>query len=213
MLFLKKSNTLLITLCIFCLCSCQTRTKQPADTYSIGLVESKKISLPLEAKTNTISYSIFQFEEDGKEYLSFGDFEKKQKELILFDLEKEVIHKRIPLDKERLNGVACVRGCKSLNGSQSFLSFQHNCFLLSIIDGEGKQIKQFSTAPRDNMFILSAAGQSYDWQPSLVIDSVLYFGAGLQPLENGLSMTMSAITFRPGCRYQSRGRGKNEQIH
>ena len=186
MVFLKKSTTLLMTLCIFCLCSCQTRTKQPADTYSIDLIESKKISLTLDEKTDVISLSIFQFEEDGKEYLSFGNFNKKQKELILFDLEKEAIHKRIPLDKESLNGVACVRGCKSLNGSQSFLSFQHNCFLLSIIDGEGKQIKQFSTAPRDNMFILSAAGQSYDWQPSFVIDSVLYFGAGLQPLEGSI---------------------------
>ena len=181
---MKKKHTLLITLSILFLCACQTKKEQSNDPYNIGLVESKKITLPIEDKKDFLSRSIFQFEEDGKEFLSFGTFERKrQYELILFDLEKEDVHKRIPLTYEALPAIT---GLKSLNGSQSFLTFRHNRFRFSIIDGEGKMLKDFSTEPRDNMFICSLGGISYCYMPSFVIDSVLYFSASLQYREGGI---------------------------
>ena len=181
---MKKKHTLLITLSILCLCSCQTKKELSTDPYNIELVESKKITLPIEDKKDFLSRSIFQFEEDGKEFLSFGTFERKrQYELILFDLEKEDVHKRIPLTYEALPAIT---GLKSLNGSQSFLTFRHNRFRFSIIDGEGKMLKDFSTEPRDNMFICSLGGISYCYMPSFVIDSVLYFSASLQYREGGI---------------------------
>ena len=181
---MKKVYTLLIILSILCLCSCQTKKEQSTDPYNVELVESKKITLPIEDKKDFLSRSIFQFEEDGKEFLSFGTFERKrQYELILFDLEKEDVHKRIPLTYEALPAIT---GLKSLNGSQSFLTFRHNRFRFSIIDGEGKMLKDFSTEPRDNMFICSLGGISYGYMPSFVIDSVLYFSASLQYREGGI---------------------------
>ena len=181
---MKKVHTLLIIISILSLCSCQTKKEQSTDPYNVELVESKKITLPIEDKKDFLSRSIFQFEEDGKEFLSFGTFERKrQYELILFDLEKEDVHKRIPLTYEALPAIT---GLKSLNGSQSFLTFRHNRFRFSIIDGEGKMLKDFSTEPRDNMFICSLGGISYCYMPSFVIDSVLYFSASLQYREGGI---------------------------
>ena len=181
---MKKVHTLLIIISILSLCSCQTKKEQSTDPYNVELVESKKITLPIEDKKDFLSRSIFQFEEDGKEFLSFGTFERKrQYELILFDLEKEDVHKRIPLTYEALPAIT---GLKSLNGSQSFLTFRHNRFRFSIIDGEGKMLKDFSTEPRDNMFICSLGGISYCYTPSFVIDSVLYFSASLQYREGGI---------------------------
>ena len=181
---MKKVHTLLIIISILSLCSCQTKKEQSTDPYNVELVESKKITLPIEDKKDFLSRSIFQFEEDGKEFLSFGTFERKrQYELILFDLEKEDVHKRIPLTYEALPAIT---GLKSLNGSQSFLIFRHNRFRFSIIDGEGKMLKDFSTEPRDNLFICSLGGISYCYMPSFVIDSVLYFSASLQYREGGI---------------------------
>lgn len=120
---MKKGHTLLITLSILFLCSCQTKKEQSTAPYNIGLVESKKITLPIEDKKDFLSLSIFQYEEDGKEFLSFGVFEKRrQYELILFDLEKGNVHKRIPFAYDGPDGLPAITGIKSLNGSQSFLT-------------------------------------------------------------------------------------------
>ena len=94
---MKNIPLLFITLSLLCLCACQTKTEKTTATYNIGLMEAKKITLPIDENTYYLSRSIFQFEEDNKEYLSFGNFEKNQYEIILYDIEKEDIHKRIPL--------------------------------------------------------------------------------------------------------------------
>ena len=161
---MKKVHILLIIISILCLCSCQTKKEQSTDPYNVELVESKKITLPIEDKKDFLSRSIFQFAADGQEFLNFGIFEKSiQYELILFDLEKENVHKRIPFVYETL---PAIRGIKSLNGSQSFLTFRQNRFRFSIIDREGKLLKDFSTEPRDNMFICCNDGISYFYNPS-----------------------------------------------
>ena len=61
--------------------------------------------LPVDENTYYLSKSIFQFEEDDKEYLLFGNLEKRQHELLIYDIEKQNLHKRIPLEKEGPNGV------------------------------------------------------------------------------------------------------------
>ena len=47
---------------------------------------------------------MFQFEEDNKEYLYFGNFQKRQYEILIYDLESKNLYKRIPLLKEGPNG-------------------------------------------------------------------------------------------------------------
>ena len=50
------------------LVSCQDSPKESTATYDVGLVESKKIVLPVDENTYYLSKSMFQFEEDEKEY-------------------------------------------------------------------------------------------------------------------------------------------------
>ena len=47
-------------------------------------------------------------------------------------------------------------------------------------------LKDFSTEPRDNMFIYCLGGMSYCYAPSFVIDSILYFNAYPQYREGGV---------------------------
>ena len=54
---MKKKHTLLITLSILSLCSCQTKKELSTDPYNIELVESKKITLPIEDKNSFPSSS------------------------------------------------------------------------------------------------------------------------------------------------------------
>ena len=70
----------IIVLLIGCFISCQNSPKESSATYDIGLVESKKIVLPVDENTYYLSKSMFQFEENDKEYLMFGNLEKRQHE-------------------------------------------------------------------------------------------------------------------------------------
>ena len=75
---MKRNNILVISLiCLLCLSSCQSKTETPTASYDIELVEAKKITLPIDENTYYLSKSIFQFEENEKEFLFFGNFEKK----------------------------------------------------------------------------------------------------------------------------------------
>ena len=71
------------------LISCQNSLKESTATYDVCLTESKKIVLPVDENTYYLSKSIFQFEEDNKEYLFFGNFEKRQHEILIYDIENQ----------------------------------------------------------------------------------------------------------------------------
>ena len=73
-----KEYTLLITLSILCLCACQTKTEKTTDSYNTDLVESKKITLPIEDKKEFLSRSIIHLKKTEKnscplEYSKGGD--------------------------------------------------------------------------------------------------------------------------------------------
>ena len=101
------------------------------------MVETKRIILPIDENTYYLSMSMFQFEEDNKEYLFFGNFEKKQHEILIYDIESMNLHKRIPLEKEEANGIPGICGCIPYFDSKTFLVSQHNFGRVTIADGEG----------------------------------------------------------------------------
>ena len=70
---MKIKSTIIALTMASCICffSCSSPSKESTATYDIGLTESKKITLPIDENTYFLSKSIFQFEEDGKEYLHF----------------------------------------------------------------------------------------------------------------------------------------------
>ena len=178
---MKKEHTLLITLSILFLCACQTKTEESTATYNIGLVESKKITLPVDENTYYLSHSIFQFEENNKEYLQFGNFEKKQHEILIYDIEKQNLQKRIPLEKEGPNGVPGVYGCIPYYDSKTFLVSQHNRGMTSIINSEGNIIRKYNirqSKDGNKLWADSRFGSSFFRTPSFTKDSIVYFCNG-----------------------------------
>ena len=180
-----KECALLMTLSILCLCACQTKTDTPTVSYDIELIETKKITLPVDENTYYLSKSIFQFEEDNKEYLLFGNLEKRQHELLIYDIEKQNLHKRIPLEKEGPNGVPGIWGCIPFFDSKTFLVSQHNSGRMSIIDGEGIVVQKYSMrqfsdkTKRRGLWVDSRFGVSFFYTPSFIKDSIVYFSNGI----------------------------------
>ena len=163
------------------LVSCQESPKGSTATYDVGLVESKKIVLPVDENTYYLSKSMFQFEEDEKEYLLFGNLEKRQHELLIYDIEGQNLHKRIPLKKEGPNGLPGIYGCIPFFDSKTFLVSQYGIGRTAIIDDEGNVVRKYdmrqSTDKRNRrgLWVDSRFGLSYFYTPSFIKDSILYF--------------------------------------
>ena len=124
--------------------ACQSSSDESTATYDVDLVETHKLTLPVDESTYYLSKSMFQFEEDGREYLQFGNLEKRLHEILIYDIEKQNLHKRIPLEKEGPNGVPGIWGCIPFFDSKTFLVSQHNSGRMSIIDGEGNVVQKYS---------------------------------------------------------------------
>ena len=177
---MKITSFICLVSCI-CLFACQDSPKESIATYDIGLAESKKIVLPVDENTYYLSKSIFQFEEDDKEYLQFGNFEKRQHEILIYDLEGQNLYKRIPLEKEGPNGVPAVYGCIPYYDSKTFLVSQHNRGMTTIIDGEGNVHAKYNmrqsadSIERRGFWVDCRYGLSFFYTPSFTKDSIVYF--------------------------------------
>ena len=169
---MKITSFICLVSCI-CLFACQDSPKESTATYDIDLVESKKITLPCDENTYFLSKSIFQFEEDGKEYLHFENSRKGLYEIITFDLEKQEVHKRIPIEPEGPNGIPAMYGSKPYPDPKNYLIFQGKAFRISQMNGEGivDRNYQLKSPGRFVRVILS----TFCYLPSFVRDSVLYF--------------------------------------
>lgn len=135
-------NLFIIIITTICFLSCTSSKENSSNQYTKSLVETKKIILPIDENTYYLSKSMFQFEEDDKEYLFFGNFEKHQHEILIYDMESKNLHKRIPLEKEGPNGVPAIWGCRPFHDSKTFLVSQHNVGRTTIIDGKGNVIRR-----------------------------------------------------------------------
>lgn len=175
---MKKIIQLLI---LVHLCACSSSKSGEDIEYTMELKESKKITLPIDENTYYLSKSIFQFEESGKEYLQFGNFEKRQHEILIYDLEGQNLYKRIPLEKEGPNGVPAVYGCIPYYDSKTFLVSQHNRGMTTIIDGEGNVHAKYNmrqsadSIERRGFWVDCRYGLSFFYTPSFTKDSIVYF--------------------------------------
>ena len=168
---------LTISTIVFLLSCTSSKDNNPVQ-YVKSLVESKKITLPIDENTYYLSLSIFQFEEDDKEYLLFGNFEKKQHEILIYDMESQDLHKRIPLEKEGPNGIPAICGCIPYFDSKTFLISQHNAGRVTIADGEGNVLRYYNmrqSAKRNALWADSRFGISFFYAPSFTKDSIVYF--------------------------------------
>ena len=177
---MKITSFICLVSCI-CLFACQDSPKESIATYDIGLAESKKIVLPVDENTYYLSKSIFQFEEDDKEYLLFGNLEKRQHELLIYDIEKQNLHKRIPLEKEGPNGVPAIWGCIPFHDSKNILISQHNAGRTTIIDREGNVVRHYNMKHngKNKLWADCRYGTSFFHMPSFTRDSIVYFSNGI----------------------------------
>ena len=162
--------------CIF-LSACQTKTETSTTSYDIKLVESKKITLPIDENTYYLSKRIFQYEEEGKELLFLGNLDKGAYEIILYNIENESIHKRIPLRKEGPNGVPAIIGCKPSVDSNGFMAFQPGMQRISILDEKGNILKYYPTYLKDGRIVTYVDGVSFHFMPTFMKDSIVYFSS------------------------------------
>ena len=175
---MKIKSTIIALTMASCICffSCSSPSKESTATYDIGLTESKKITLPIDENTYYMSRSIFQFEENGKEYLHFQNTEKRQYEIIIYDIANEKISKRIPLQEEGPNAIPALFGSKPLKGSQNILFFQNSASRITIGNDNGQVIRKYNIQTPDKHFMAFFTA-SYFFTPSFVKDSIVYFSS------------------------------------
>ena len=137
---MKKIIQLLI---LVHLCSCGSSKSGEDIEYTMELKESKKITLPCDENTYFLSKSIFQFEEDGKEYLHFENSRKGLYEIITFDLETQDVHKRIPIHPEGPDGIPAMFGSKPYPNSKNYLIFQGKAFRITQMTENGKVLRNY----------------------------------------------------------------------
>ena len=101
------NRTYLLTTALFVLIfmSCQSAKKNNVERLNeVELEAEKQLVFPLDEQTYYLSKSMFQFEENGKEYLHFENTRKSLYDIVIFDIENKQIAKRIPLHKTGPNG-------------------------------------------------------------------------------------------------------------
>ena len=97
----------------------------------------------------------------------FGNFEKRQHEILIYDIEKQNLQKRIPLEKEGPNGLPGIYGCIPFFDSKTFLVSQYDIGRTAIIDDEGNVVRKYdmrqSTDKRNRrgLWVDSRFGLSY----------------------------------------------------
>ena len=74
---MNKTYLFITALFVLIFMSCQSRKKNNAEKQNeIELVAEKQLVFPLDEQTYYLSKSMFQFEENGKEYLHFENTRK-----------------------------------------------------------------------------------------------------------------------------------------
>ena len=144
------NRTLLFITALFVLIfmSCQSTKKNNAERQNeVELVAEKQLAFPLDEQTYYLSISIYQFEENGKEYLHFENTRKSLYDIVIFDIENKQIAKRIPLHKTGPNGLPAVYGSRPSPDSKYILIAQNDISRLSSINDKGEVIRNYDFQP------------------------------------------------------------------
>jgi len=206
-------HSLIIAIAGACILSCSgpaNQSNQSTATYDIGLVEEKKIILPVDEKTYYMSRTIFPFEKEGREFLCFGNIEKSQYEIIIYDLENHNVYKRIPLERQGPDGVPAVRGIKYSEEIDKFILTQNSFSRITLLEENGTVSHKYSIKSSESPFI-GFTISSYFHVPSFLKDSVLYLASEAlkpnikkeewqaTPLFFSLDLRTTEIDFLPMC--------------
>lgn len=99
---------------------------------SKALVVGDTISFPVDEETYYASKSIFQFEENGKEFLFFKNLTNKGgSKAIIFNIEKERVHKTFPLYREVPNGIPSISGVFPIDMNHSLITSSSRLYIVN----------------------------------------------------------------------------------
>lgn len=169
---MKHKPFVLISLMLFIAAAC-THSPRSIEN-SATLTAGDSICLPIDNYTHYLSKAMFQFEENGHEYLFFLN-RKSANKIHIYDLENRQLLKTIPLQKEGKDGMPNVRGGYPLDSNHFIITSGIGRFWL--VNGSGeidrsynlwKEGVDFNTF--DHIIYLS-----YLHRPAILKDSVIYF--------------------------------------
>ena len=164
---------------ILTLVSCQpSKNNNGKRQNEVELVAEKQLVFPLDEQTYYLSKSMFQFEENGKEYLHFENTRKSLYDIVIFDIENRQIAKQIPLHKTGPNGLPAVFGSRPSPGAQYILVAQNNISRISSINDKGEVIRNYNFQTPESQFTSLHLGSYYN-TPGFVKDSCLFLKIGI----------------------------------
>lgn len=153
-------------------------TSAPVSNDSMTLVAGDSLTLSIDNSTYYESTSMFQFEENSNEYLSFLDTEYSQK-IHIYDINGGKLVKTVVLQKEGKDGMTALSGCHPLSLNHFIVTSWNGLF--GLVNGKGEIEKRFnfwSGGTNFNAFDhISFA--SYIYKPAIIKDSILYFSQSL----------------------------------
>lgn len=177
-----KNASLFYALALF-LVSCGGSTSEEQYGDKVTLLPCDTISFPIDENTTYESRAMFQFEDDGREYLSFRTYENKGNHIHIFDIEKEDVHKTVPLFRQGPNAIPGMLGAYPMDLNHSIVT---NSIRFTIVNDSGHvkyksppsyNSKHIREGGKWGKFCLTSFISRYH-QPAIIKDSVLYFEQG-----------------------------------
>ena len=168
---MKNTWNILFVLFLLIETACNSPSQSIKNT---DLVAEDSICFPIDEHTYYASKSIFQFEENGHEYLSFLDAEYSQK-INIYDIKNQKLIKTILLQKEGPNGMNVLSGCHPLNLNHFIITSWNGT--LSLVNDKGEIEKKFDFWEKGVNFqeFDHISFSSYSYKPAIIKDSILYF--------------------------------------
>ena len=176
---MNRAYLFITALFVLIFMSCQSAKKNNTERQNeIELIAEKQLVFPLDEQTYYLSKSMFQFEENGKEYLHFENTRKSLYNIVIFDIENRQIAKQIPLHKTGPNGLSAVFGSRPSPGAQYILVAQNNISRISSINDKGEVIRNYNFQTPESQFTSLHLGSYYN-TPGFVKDSCLFLKIGI----------------------------------
>lgn len=147
----------------------------------VSLAGSDTLVFLLDNSTYYVSKAIFQFEDNGKEYLLFqNDRNRGKPRFIIFDMEQRNVFKSVPLYEEGPNGIAALSGGWPLDMNHFLVTARSPyCYM---VDDSGNIIKRikiwnYDKEAKGKMFenYCTSIFYSYYSSPAIIKDSLLFF--------------------------------------
>ena len=142
------------------------------------LVGSDTISFPIDEETYYASRAMFQFEDNGKEYLFFKNRTNKgTSKIFVFDIEKECVHKTVPLYRQGPHGIPAIMGAYPIDMTNYLITTNSTNFY--IVNDSGyikyKSPQLYSRRDEDKSSFCGTRVISRYHNPAIFKDSILYF--------------------------------------